>query len=113
MTEGLYALFGALMGAGASVIAMLIQQKYQHKRDLLKIATEVARDDWNNRNHYLQEELEGGSMPPVSVFIHYHYRVLIELSKGDFSDRVISQISDEQDRIVQAYKSRSDHRKRE
>lgn len=98
-----------MIGAIASIGAILIQQKFQHKREILKIAAEVAREDWTNRSRAL-DAWGGGEMPPVSVFIHYHFRVLEELSKGDFSENTIRRLSDEQDEILRAYGKRRNMR---
>jgi hypothetical protein len=74
MTAAIAALVGAFIGAAASIGAMIIQQRYQSKRELLKIASELALQDYKRRFDIIADV--GGKMPPVSAFVHYHFQVL-------------------------------------
>ena len=49
MNEAIIGLLGALIGAGASILGMHIQQRNQNRRDLVKLATEIVIDDYNRR----------------------------------------------------------------
>jgi hypothetical protein len=61
--------------------AMWIQQRHQTKRDLLKIAAELAQKDWTQR-YEIQVKQGRVSMPPVSVFVHYHSKVLEAMARS-------------------------------
>ncbi|HXL84245.1 MAG TPA: hypothetical protein VN989_08980, partial [Casimicrobiaceae bacterium] len=75
------------IGAAGSVGDMIIQQRSQSRRDLLKIAADLASEDWENRYELLSKR--GGTMPPVSAFVRYHYKVLTALAKDSFSEDFI------------------------
>lgn len=102
MDAALAALLGALLGAVASMGAMWIQQRHQTKRDLLKIAAELANEDWKQRFD-IQSKHGRVSMPPVSVFVHYHAKVLEAMANGTYSPELIKKLSEEQELIIDAY----------
>ena len=87
MDAAIAALLGALIGAAGSVGGMIIQQRSQSRRDLLKIAADVASEDWKNRYELLSKR--GGTIPPVSAFVRYHHKVLTALAKDSFSEDFI------------------------
>jgi hypothetical protein len=102
MDAAIAALLGALLGAAASVGAMIIQQRHQNRRDLLKIATDLAREDWKNRFEIIAKQ--GGEMPPISVFVRYHHRVLLLLADGKFSPSAVQALGEEQEAVLAAYR---------
>src|SRR4030081_2810242 len=104
MDSALAALLGALIGSGASVGAMIIQQRQQNRRDLLKIATEMAREDWKNRFDVLAKRGSNVQMPPVTAFVLYHYRVLLALAKGNFTSETVIELEREQEEVMAAYR---------
>jgi hypothetical protein len=102
MSAGVAALLGALIGAVASMGAMWIQQRHQTKRDLLKIAAELAHKDWKQR-YEIQSKHGQVRMPPVSVFVHYHAKVLEAMANGTYSPEMVKRLGEEQEAIISAY----------
>jgi hypothetical protein len=82
--------------------AMWIQQRHQTKRDLLKIAADLARGDWKQR-YEIQVKQGRVSMPPVSVFVHYHAKVLEAMANGTYSPELIKRLGEKQELIIEAY----------
>ena len=109
MSPAIAALLGALLGAGASVAAMLIQQRYQHKRELLKIAANLALREYERRSELLVQS-GGGRMPPIAAFVHYQMRVLEHMSSGTFTPERIKALTVEYDGIVGAYSELANER---
>lgn len=109
MSAAIAALIGALFGAGASVVAMLIQQRYQNKREILKIAADLALQDYTHRSQLLIDA-GGGRMPPVSAFVHYQMRVLEHRSTGKFNPEAVKALTEEYEQILAAYTSLTDER---
>lgn len=101
MDGAIYGLLGALIGGAASVLTIFIQQRFQHRRELLKIASDIAQSDWNKRISLISSGTI--SMPPVSVFVHYHHRVLEEMAKGAFTPEKAAEISREQEALMTAF----------
>jgi hypothetical protein len=108
MSAVIAALLGALIGAAASIVTIIIQQRYQNKRELLKIASELALQDYRHRCDILAEK--GGKMPPVSAFVHYHVQVLEHMANGTFTPETIQRLSEENGRILSAYTELSNKR---
>jgi|KBSMisStaDraftv2_1062788.scaffolds.fasta_scaffold88667_1 hypothetical protein len=106
MDAAIAALLGAFIGAAGSVGGMIIQQRSQGRRDLLKIAADLASEDWKNRYELISKR--GGSMPPVSAFVRYHHKVLTALADDKFSEQFIVELSREHERILDAYTKAND-----
>lgn len=90
MDSAIAALLGALIGAAGSAFAIFVQHKYQHRRDLLKIAADLAREDWKNRYELLST---GGKISPVSAFVSYHFEVLLAMESGEFDEEKVKELS--------------------
>ena len=91
------ALLGALIGGSASVVVMWIQQRYQHKREILKIAVETAQKDWKDQFEILEKWTQRGGRKgiayPLTAYVFYHHRVLQELEKERFNAETVRQIA--------------------
>lgn len=107
MSAAVAALFGALIGAAASVIAMIIQQRYQNKRELLRIAADVALEDYKRRLDLLGPNQ---AMPPLSAYVHYQLRVMEHMAGNRFTPETIKVLSEEYDRVLDAYRAGTDAR---
>ena len=110
MSAAVAALLGALIGAAASVITIIIQQRYQNKRELIKIASDLALADYMRRCEVIAGN-GGGRMPPISAFVHYHAQVIERMAAGTFTPEVIKGLSEEHERILSAYTDIGDNRK--
>ncbi len=95
------ALLGALIGAASSLLTIVIQQRYQSKRELLKIAADLALEDHKQRCEAVASI--GGKMPPVSTYVHYHLRVLEHMAAGTYSKDTVQKLAEESDQIISAY----------
>jgi len=109
MNAALAALLGALIGAAASIATIVIQQRYQNKRELLKIAAEIALQDYKRRLEALDKS-GGGRIPPISAFVHYQMQVLEHMAAGTFTPETIKKLSEENDHILNAYTKGTDER---
>ena len=101
MSATVAALLGALIGAAASILTIIIQQRYQNKRELLKVASDLALADYKQRFDVASKI--GGNMPPISAFVHYHVKVLEHMAAGTFSRETIEALSRENTDILRAY----------
>jgi hypothetical protein len=101
MSAMVAALLGALIGAAASILTIIIQQRYQNKRDLLKVASEISLADYKEGCAKAREVL--GTMPPISAFVHYHFKVLEHMAEGTFTRETIQKLSTENADILDAY----------
>jgi len=89
---------------------MVIQQRYQNKRELLKIAADLALQDYKRRFELLEKSGGPVRMPPISAFVHYQLRVLEHMAAGTFTPETIKTLSEEYDHILSAYTAGTDKR---
>ena len=72
----LSALAGALIGSFSSIATVWIQAKLQNKRELTKIATEAAIEDY--RIAYDFKKVRGNvELRPLSAWSYFHIRTLV------------------------------------
>jgi len=94
---------GTIIGALSSVTTILIQQKSQSKRDKIKLACEMAKEDQKFLYETIKKEGLKGSLMPVSVFQHYHFEILSALEEGTLTEDKIIKISAENKKLVQLF----------
>ena len=96
------ALLGTLVGAAASIVTVLVQAHYQSKRERTKEAIAIALKDWQTRLEIVTQK--GGSALPLSVFIHYHTKLIELAEKGAITPAAIAELHEEQERLIAAVK---------
>ena len=96
-------LVGALIGSLSSIVTIVIQSRYQRNRDLTRLATESAMHEFA---HHLElaKTRKGVTtrMPPLSLYVRYHYRFLSLLEAGDLSADHLKLLSEDQKRFREA-----------
>ncbi len=93
-------LIGALIGATASVITIIVQSHYQNKREMTKESITLALEDWKVRLEIIKAQ--GGKALPLAVFIHYHTKLIALAEKGKITLVAIKQLSAEQEELIKA-----------
>jgi hypothetical protein len=73
---------GALIGSLSSIATLLIQSHYQTKREMKKLAIEVALKDF-----VVRIEDKSGKLPthPVAVLINYYDRIIDLVNKNQLT----------------------------
>jgi hypothetical protein len=104
-------LLGALIGAAASIITVVVQARAQASRDRTKEAVALAVEDWKSRMEMMKQR--GGIMYPLAVFIHYHTKLLGLAEKGELTPAAIDKLAKEQDALIQAIESQDERRRRD
>jgi hypothetical protein len=102
MNTTIAGLLGALIGSGASLLGLAIQQHYQTKRERLKIAADLALSEFKH-DLELANNSGGGLIAPISVYVIYHARMLEEMSKGCITPETIKMLSEERNNIMAAF----------
>jgi hypothetical protein len=82
-------LVGALIGSISSIITLVVQSHYQTKRELKKLAIEVAFKDFVLRAESKSEMLPPTSMP---LLINYYDRIIDLVSRGQLTPEHMGQI---------------------
>jgi hypothetical protein len=71
-------LVGALIGSLSSIVTLLIQSHYQTKREMKKLAIEVALKDFIFRAENQSELIQ---VQPVALLINYYDRIIDLVNK--------------------------------
>ncbi len=95
-------LVGALIGSLSSIVTIVIQSRYQRKRELTRLATEAAKHDFEYQLQLAKERKGVTRMPPLTLYIRYHYKYLTLLEAGDLSPEHLKQLSAEHKEYVRA-----------
>lgn len=93
-------LVGALIGAAASIITVVVQTRSQSRRDRTKEAIALAVQDWSFRSELIKER--GGKILPLAVFVHYHSSLITLAEDRKLSPQTIKSLSAEQDQLIDA-----------
>jgi hypothetical protein len=102
MNTAVAGFLGALIGAGASLLGLVIQQHYQTKRERMKIAADLGLSEYQSGLELVFKR--GGTLPPVSAFILFHARLLEEMSKGKIDVEKMKKLGNEHDALMAAFK---------
>ncbi|MCP4482680.1 MAG: hypothetical protein GY817_08020 [bacterium] len=86
------ALLGALIGGLTTVCVMWIQQRGLSKREKLKLACEMAKDEHTRAYQMLKDLGQGGVLTPLSQFQYFHLELLTVMEKGNVSKSDIEKI---------------------
>ena len=100
------ALIGALIGAGASVLTVIVQAHFQNKRELVKEAVALAIEDWKTRLAIVTQK--GGSALPLAVFVQYHTKLIQLAEKGQITPDAIRALNVEQERLINTIREVND-----
>jgi len=103
MSSTAAAFLGAIIGSAASLLGLLIQQRYQNKRERLRIAADLAMKDHQQDMELAKNTEGGGAVAPISVYVIYHARLLEELAKSKVTSEKIKELTKERDEILAAF----------
>lgn len=83
----LIGLGGAVIGSSAAVITMLIQAKIHDKREMLKLAKELAVIDHDT---IFKAASSATIVPPIHHFLHFHMGMLKLIEGGKATPEAIT-----------------------
>ena len=92
-------LIGALIGSLSSILVMLIQSHYQNKRKLINHGVQIAFQDYKSQ---LENAKPGTKVVPISLFIHYHTKMISLASKGKLTPTALEELDDELKALMEA-----------
>jgi hypothetical protein len=102
---------GAIVGAGASIITMHLQNKAQTKREKMKLATELGLEDFKAMYEIAKTSGRPFALYPVACFVHFHSKLLELLEKGELNEKKIKEIMQANKRVIDAFKEANEEYK--
>lgn len=101
----LSALLGALIGSLASIISIILQGRFQSKRENRRLAIEAAIQDHKNAIDLATKTPGRRVIAPLGAFIYYHAK-FIELIEADrLNSENLQALDKEMDRIHEVFES--------
>lgn len=88
---------GVIIGSLTSIVTIIIQARNENKRALTKNAVELALEDY--RITIEHAKLHGTGVFPLSLYIHYHVRIMEYANKGQLTKENLNKIGVEQDEL--------------
>ena len=82
ISSGVAALLGALVGSLSTIAINYFQQKSQTKRELARIAWEMAKEDFHFHEDRLKKKFDEGTidyLPTIDTYYRYH---LLTVQRG-------------------------------
>lgn len=102
MDAAIAGLIGGLIGAAASLLGLLIQQNHQTKREQVKVASDLGLAEYQ-RDLELAKAAGGAMVAPLASYVISHARILELLAKGPITPEQIKALSDEKEKILNAF----------
>lgn len=102
MEAAIAGFLGALVGAGASLLGLVVQQHYQTKRERMKMAADLGLSEYQT-DLTLAKEAGGGHVAPVSAYVIFNVRLLEEMSKGCITPETIKKLTEEKKELLAAF----------
>lgn len=90
------ALVGALIGAAASVLTILIQSFFQERRDRLRIIADLAMKDYDSVLDIAKSHCGEAVIPPLASYLAYHREVLKILRKRSLTQDDVRKLVEQQ-----------------
>lgn len=102
MNNAVAGFLGAIIGAGASLIGLAIQQHYQTKRERVKLASDLALSDYQYSIEVFKHTGRG-KISPVCAHVIYHSWVLDEMAKGKIDKEKMEKIIEEFKELMEVF----------
>ncbi|WP_422355753.1 hypothetical protein [Roseivirga pacifica] len=101
ISSGLAALLGAVIGGGITIVVNFFQQKSQSKREFVKLAYELAKQDFNTRKELAKP---GAKLPPIDYFMIYYMEYLKRVQSSKFKLTDLNKVMSLRDELNEFYK---------
>ena len=101
MDAAIAALLGTLVGTLGTLGTTWLQQRHLTRRELTKVATELAAADYERLLARVKAD-GGGYMPPISMYVSYHADILQAIADGTFGPETVRSIEAKQAELMKA-----------
>jgi hypothetical protein len=89
MDSGIAALAGAFLGGIVTFFINWLQQHHQTKREFIKIAHDLAKEDYNTAKEFLKG---GGKMMPIEGYLAYYMEYIKIIQSKNFKIKDLNKI---------------------
>ena len=104
MSEGLYTVIGAAIGALASLGSLYVSSWFQERRDRIRLAAEAAWKDYELRVQ------KGIPSSYAAIFVWYHVRFMQLIERDKLTPEAIKTVLREKDKLNAAFAEMAEER---
>ena len=104
-------LVGVILGSLTSIITIIIQARNENKRAISKNVVELALKDYEITTEHAKTH--GNTVFPLSLYVHYHTRIMAYIIKDQLNKENLEKISLEQDELRELYTADTKRKKTE
>jgi len=97
-------LIGALIGATASIVTIIVQSRLQDKRERIRMATQMAMDDIKTNVEIALKSGKRASIPPPIVYLHYNIKLMELLEDNKLDSNTLRVITEENRKLIDSLK---------
>ena len=97
-------LIGALIGATASIVTIIVQSRLQDKRERIKMATQIAMDDVKSKVEIAIKSGRKAEIPPPIVYLHYNIKLMELLENNKLDSHTLRVITEENRKLIDSLK---------
>lgn len=103
MDAAIYGFIGTLIGATVSIEVMYLQQKQQNRRDRLKMAVDLAIQEYSHDLELAKTKVGGASVAPLASYAIYHANLLDALAVASITTEKIRELTSARNKILAAF----------
>ncbi|HUN54062.1 MAG TPA: hypothetical protein VMU29_02785 [Smithella sp.] len=97
-------LIGALIGATASIVTIIVQSRLQDKRERIKMAAQIAMDDVKTNVEIALKSGRKAAIPPPIVYLHYNIKLMELLENNKLDSHTLRVITEENRKLIDSLK---------
>ncbi len=91
-------LAGALIGSGTTVLTLWLKEKWSYKREVRKLALEMARSDYEGQT----EVFSGHHVTPLPVLVNYYLKLTDHVERNSVDADLFKRLAKERHELGQA-----------
>ncbi len=93
-------LAGALIGSGTTVLALWLTKKWSYKREVRKLALEMARSDYEGQIEVYRDR--PNFITPLPVLVDYYLKLTDHVEKNSVDEDLFKRLAKERHDLKQA-----------
>jgi hypothetical protein len=100
LVPAMFGLLGAVIGSSGSAVIIFLQTRAENRRARYRLALEAALAEFNCDTDYRKKT--GGSVAPLSMYLHYHVQVLEAIESGSLDAEKLAELLREHNEMLKA-----------
>ncbi len=105
---GAFSLGGAFIGSVASIAALVIQSRFQDRRERMRLAAQIAMEEYKFQADLISKNTGGGTLQGIATYIHYHIGLMALIEQGKLTPESHKQLMDKNGEMIKAIKDHGD-----